>query len=289
MADRARPPRRASPCPPSGSRTRPPGSPGRTTSATGRASSRPSPGSTREIVRQLARGRDGAHPGGRRRRTRRRCAALLAPRRRADSGASSFRRFPTDRVWMRDAGPIWLVRGGERPARAIAGFRFNAWAKYADWQQGRPRPGARRPGALGCRSLPVVHARPRGRAGGRRHRRQRPRHAPHHRGVPARPGGAGAQPGLRPRSDYERSSATCSAPATPSGSGSGIAGDDTHGHVDDLARFVDAAHRRPVPRAGRRRPEPRAAARRTASGSRAARLRGRRRAPRWSSCPCRRR
>ena len=29
-----------------------------------------------------------------------------------------FRRFPTDRGWMRDSGPIWVVRGRERSVRA---------------------------------------------------------------------------------------------------------------------------------------------------------------------------
>ena len=49
--------------------------------------------------------------------------------------------------------------------------------------------------------------------------------------------------------------------------GRGIAGDDTHGHVDDLARFVDPRTVVTVvePRAGR--PQPRAARRRTCSGS----------------------
>ncbi len=35
----------------------------------------------------------------------------------------------------------------------------------------------------------------------------------------------------------------------------GIAGDDTHGHVDDLARFTDAAHRCRGQRAGSARSE----------------------------------
>jgi agmatine deiminase len=47
--------------------------------------------------------------------------------------AVQFLRWPTDRGWTRDMGPIFVWRRGRRPARAIAGFRFNAWAKYPDW------------------------------------------------------------------------------------------------------------------------------------------------------------
>jgi agmatine deiminase len=41
--------------------------------------------------------------------------------------------IPTNRTWARDFGPIY-VRRGQPAAMAIAGFRFNAWAKYPDFE-----------------------------------------------------------------------------------------------------------------------------------------------------------
>jgi agmatine deiminase len=43
-----------------------------------------------------------------------------------------FHRFPTNRVWTRDSGPIF-VRGVEDEL-TVLNFKFNAWAKYDDWQ-----------------------------------------------------------------------------------------------------------------------------------------------------------
>jgi len=43
-----------------------------------------------------------------------------------------FLRFPTNRSWTRDFGPIFVRRDS---ALAIARFHFNAWAKYADWKK----------------------------------------------------------------------------------------------------------------------------------------------------------
>ena len=43
-----------------------------------------------------------------------------------------FFRFPTDRGWLRDSGPFFLRRQRPRPEVALAGFRFNAWARYPD-------------------------------------------------------------------------------------------------------------------------------------------------------------
>jgi len=43
----------------------------------------------------------------------------------------NFHAWPTDRVWTRDSGPIF-VRNAEGTV-AITNWRFNAWAKYPDW------------------------------------------------------------------------------------------------------------------------------------------------------------
>jgi agmatine deiminase len=43
-----------------------------------------------------------------------------------------FWRWPTDRVWTRDSGPIFLL--GPDGKKAVLDWRFNAWAKYADWK-----------------------------------------------------------------------------------------------------------------------------------------------------------
>lgn len=56
-----------------------------------------------------------------------------------------FIRYPTNRGWMRDSGPIF-VRTSKRSDRArksetaIVHFHFNAWAKYKDWQKDRRVP-----------------------------------------------------------------------------------------------------------------------------------------------------
>jgi len=42
-----------------------------------------------------------------------------------------FHQWPTNRVWMRDSGPIFVT--GSKGI-AITNWRFNAWAKYDDWQ-----------------------------------------------------------------------------------------------------------------------------------------------------------
>jgi agmatine deiminase len=44
----------------------------------------------------------------------------------------SFRQWPTNRVWTRDSGPIF-VRNVEGKV-GLTNWRFNAWAKYSDWQ-----------------------------------------------------------------------------------------------------------------------------------------------------------
>jgi len=43
--------------------------------------------------------------------------------------------FPTNRGWTRDFGPILVTRSSPKPQIAITRFRFNAWAKYTDWKK----------------------------------------------------------------------------------------------------------------------------------------------------------
>ncbi|HET7747327.1 MAG TPA: agmatine deiminase family protein, partial [Vicinamibacteria bacterium] len=49
-----------------------------------------------------------------------------------DRARVEFLRWPTDRGWTRDMGPIFVRRTSGRRERAVAGFCFNAWAKYPD-------------------------------------------------------------------------------------------------------------------------------------------------------------
>ncbi|HQR29869.1 MAG TPA: agmatine deiminase family protein [Anaeromyxobacteraceae bacterium] len=186
-----------------------------------------------DLVRKLAAGErvrilvnDAAHQASARRHLERHGADLA----RVD-----FLRIPTDRVWTRDSGPI-VVRTGPRGERAVAGFRFNAWAKYPDSRRDARIP-ERAAAAVQLPLLPVRHL-------GR---------AVVLEGGAIDVNGAGTvlateeclldprvqvrNPGFG-RADYEtvfREALGC--PATI-WLGRGIAGDDTHGHVDDLARFV---------------------------------------------------
>jgi agmatine deiminase len=151
-----------------------------------------------------------------------------------DLGPVAFHRVPTDRVWNRDSGPVFALRAGG--GKAVLGLRFNAWAKYPDWRRDARLP-ARAARALRLPLLPVA-------------RRGRPVVL---EGGAVDVNGRGTvlateeclldpevqvrNPGFS-RADYEAVFAAALGARNAIWLGKGIAGDDTHGHVDDLARFV---------------------------------------------------
>ena len=51
----------------------------------------------------------------------------------ADFEKIEFYRFPHDRGWMRDSGPMF-VKNSSSGETAVIKFKFNAWAKYPDWK-----------------------------------------------------------------------------------------------------------------------------------------------------------
>ena len=162
-------------------------------------------------------------------------AALTAKARRTLTRAGvslervEFHRIPTDRIWTRDSGPIFVRRGG---AKAIAQFRFNAWAKYPDFKKDTRIPER----AAKALQIPLIET-----------------------GGAVLEGGAidvngqGSilvteeclldpsvqvrNPGYS-RADYEALFKQQLGARNTIWLGRGIAGDDTHGHIDDLARFV---------------------------------------------------
>jgi agmatine deiminase len=172
-------------------------------------------------------------------------AKRLLERVGADVEKVGFHRFPTNRIWTRDYGPIFVHRSGagsKGRSVEIARFRFNAWAKYPDWQRDDKIP-ERAARALDCPVRPVRHT-----IDGR------PRDVVLEGGS-IDVNGAGTlltteeclmdpevqvrNPGFS-KADYEAVFRAHLGVARTIWLGRGIAGDDTHGHVDDLARFVDA-------------------------------------------------
>jgi agmatine deiminase len=154
-----------------------------------------------------------------------------------DFSRIEFFHFPTDRGWTRDSGPMF-VRHDEPPREvAVNDFQFNGWARYKNWKKDAK-----------------IHAR------AARALRLRLFHAQ----VSGKPfvleGGAidvngrgtlltteeclldqetqVRNPGLS-REDVEQALRNWLGVSKILWLGRGIAGDDTHGHIDDLARFVN--------------------------------------------------
>lgn len=148
-----------------------------------------------------------------------------------------FFRIPTNRGWIRDFGPMFVKRDLPQPTVAIAPFRFKGWARYADWrkddavhgrvasQLGIPMIPSSETGSEvvleggglevnGCGTLlateecwldPVTQVR---------------------------------NPGWTTQ-EYETLFRQILGATNVLWLGKGIAGDDTHGHVDDFCRFVN--------------------------------------------------
>ncbi len=197
-----------------------------------------------EIVRLLSR----AEPvnilvGGRRDERKARKKLALAGV-NLDDDRVRFHRVRTDRVWLRDSAPSFVVHDQADESNdpvAIIDWRFNAWAKYDNYQHD-----LRIPRFL-AKELDIRRWKPETERDG------------HHERVVLEGGaidvnGRGAlltteecllspevqvrNPGLD-RPGLERVFADYLGIRKVIWLGRGIVGDDTHGHVDDIARFVN--------------------------------------------------
>ena len=155
-----------------------------------------------------------------------------------------FHRWPTNRVWTRDSGCTFVLPRSAGPGRGKAPsphehkaikWRFNAWAKYSNWQHDE------KIGSLIAKAAETEEIRPVFRK----------------RRVVLEGGsidvnGQGTlltteecllskiqqrNPGMK-RADYEKVFAEHLGIKSVVWLGSGVTGDDTHGHVDDITRFV---------------------------------------------------
>jgi agmatine deiminase len=155
-----------------------------------------------------------------------------------------FRRWPTDRVWTRDSGCTFVRSHIEaaapgrpelRTSLVAIKWRFNAWAKYPNWKRDE---------AIGSRMAKAARA-----------QELRPLFGKRRvvlEGGSIDSNGRGSlltteecllsseqqrNPGMG-REDYKKIFRDYLGIRNVIWLGRGIVGDDTHGHVDDLSRFV---------------------------------------------------
>jgi agmatine deiminase len=192
-------------------------------------------------------------------------ASRVLERADAFSANTRFHRWPTNRIWLRDSGCIFLKCGAGDPAREMIAadthktanlpaeqmvlkFRFNAWAKYSNWRfddkvgslmAEAQTPISRAKGSRGVRHPNEIHPI----SNGKRIVLE---------GGSIDVNGAGTiltteecllskmqerNPHMS-RVHYEKAFADYLGAPHTIWLGRGIIGDDTHGHVDDLTRFV---------------------------------------------------
>jgi agmatine deiminase len=158
-----------------------------------------------------------------------------------------FHRWPTNRGWLRDSGCIFVAQaapdsrerlsppGLEQATQFAIKFRFNAWAKYSNYRHDE-KIGSLMASTAGVNEVRPVHSEARVVL----------------EGGSIDVNGEGAiltteecllskiqqrNPGMS-RKDYEKIFADYLGARHVIWLGRGIHGDDTHGHVDDLTRFV---------------------------------------------------
>jgi agmatine deiminase len=160
------------------------------------------------------------------------------------SGNVRFHRWPTNRVWTRDSGCTFVERSAVPPdsrgrlcLRELGAvkWRFNAWAKYSNWRHDE------KIGSLMAEASDAQEVRPL--FGQTRVVLE---------GGSIDVNGQGTlltteecllskvqqrNPGMK-REDYEKVFAEHLGIKKVVWLGSGVVGDDTHGHVDDITRFV---------------------------------------------------
>ncbi len=149
-----------------------------------------------------------------------------------------FHRWRTNRVWLRDSGPIFVKN--QRGQVGATDWKFNAWAKYSDWRLDDQNP--KRVAEL----LEIERWQPIVRDAEGKDRRLVLE------GGSIDVNGAGTlitteecllsevqqrNPGVR-REQLEMAFAEYLGVEQVIWLGRGTAGDDTHGHVDDITRFV---------------------------------------------------
>jgi len=188
---------------------------------------------------------------------------------RADALSANirFHHWTTNRVWLRDSGCIFLARGqkdhvgpglrpgqAERSSAALAlKFRFNAWAKYSNWRHDE------KIGSLMAKTkIPTLAAKNAARMGHPRELNMEEIHPLSGGKRIVLEGGSIDVNGMgtiltteecllskvqernphMARVHYEKAFADYLGAPHTIWLGRGIFGDDTHGHVDDLTRFV---------------------------------------------------
>lgn len=147
--------------------------------------------------------------------------------------------IPTDRGWMRDCGPCFVEKTGERDGKlAVSGFGFDAWSKYPEYHLDAAVPQAVA-SILGLACTPVRHQ-------GRQVVFEGGAIDINGRGTLVTTEECCLDPSVQVRNpgythaDYEAVFAAGMGITNTIWLADGIKGDDTHGHVDDFCRFVDA-------------------------------------------------
>jgi agmatine deiminase len=155
----------------------------------------------------------------------------------ANTRRVEFIAHPTNRGWTRDSGPIFVKRPGPRGQTAIVHFHFNAWAKYDDWQKDRrvPETAAK---LLGKNLFRARHndvdlvLEGGGIEVNGRGTLLTTEECYLHPTVQVRNSGLG-------RADLDLALKRHLGVSNVLWLAAGPAGDDTHGHIDDIARFVN--------------------------------------------------